>query len=52
MIVIIGKKAWVLEQIRKAACEFNTLGQWCQDRNKQRHTNQPLVLIQRNRDLH
>lgn len=51
MIVLIGKKAWVLQQIRQACEQFSTLTQWCQHIANQQ-TNQPPVLFQKNKDLH
>lgn len=47
MIVIIGKKDWVLAQINHAANKFTTLGEWHKHYNIQPHAGRPLVLLQK-----
>lgn len=50
MIVLIGKRDWVMTQIEQASKQFSTLGQWCQHYSSQLRANQLPVLIQRNTD--
>lgn len=50
MIIIIGKKAWVLEQIREAAKKHTTLLEWCQSLKAEQQTNQQPMLIQKRMD--
>lgn len=51
MIIIIGKKDWVLKQIREATKKHSTLFEWYQSLKVEQQTNPQPMLIQKRMDL-